>query len=185
MNICFSGGAAGADAAWGILAQKAGHQVQHFSFNGARPAVTENLVILSQSELEQADSLLKTVSKSINRPFPCRKQKVSNLLRRNYFQVKDTERVYAITSVDFRSLSRTGVQGGTAWAIEMAIELNVPEIKIFDQPTEQWLEWDSGHWIACRRPQSPEGKWTGIGSRELSDRGLQEIIDIFSLDCVK
>lgn len=180
MNVCFSGGASGADVAWGLKAKEAGHDVIHFSFSRHRAGTQENLHILSSEELAVADPHLITASKSLKRSVPFFKPAIANLLRRNWYQINQTERVYAVSKIDPMANSRTGVDGGTAWAIEMAIDHGVPEIHLFDQLKEKWFYWNCARWLEGNLPPKPKGLWTGIGSRDLSDAGLQSIIDVFN-----
>ena len=41
-NICFSGGARGADHAWGLMAEDQGHRVIHFSFKGHKTSISRH-----------------------------------------------------------------------------------------------------------------------------------------------
>jgi len=179
MAICLSGGAKGADLAWGLAAIDAGHDVVHFSFRGHNPATSENIHTLTQDELNMADEPLKLSAKSLKRSIPFHKPWIANLLRRNWYQVRETTSIYAVSKIDQMSQSRSCVTGGTAWAVEMAIDLGVPKIYVFDQIKERWFYWNCAHWLEGMTPPKPTGVWTGIGSRELTDAGLQSIIDVF------
>ena len=177
-NVCFSGGAAGADVAWGIIASKNNHQVIHYSFEGHNAKTPDYVKVLTEAELEDADEHLKKASKSLQRPIPFHKPWVANLLRRNYYQVCHTERVYAVSKINRFCDSRSCVDGRTAWAVEMAMDMEVREINVFDQVQNKWFYWNCGGWLEGK-PSTPHGHWTGIGSRNISNEGLQAIIDIF------
>lgn len=176
-NICLSGGAVGADVAWGLIAKDQGHEVIHYSFAGHRGGTNDYLHELTLDELAAANPQLKIACKAMNKHL-AKKEWILKLLQRNYYQVVDSERVYAISEIDPTSLGRTGVKGGTAYAVEMAIDLGVKEIHVFDQLKGQWFTWSCGHWL-LGTPDKPHGRWTGIGSRKLTDQGLQAIIDLF------
>lgn len=183
-NICFSGGAKGSDKLWGELASELGHAVCHYSFSGHSVSVPKRFVeVLSQEMLNEADESLKIANKTLKRSFPTSKEYVNNLLRRNYWQIKNTESVYAITDLDENCLP----YGGTAWAVQMAIDKNIsvflysPAKKCwFEQPKEcseidisnPNLSWISGintwHMLGIDPPK-PKGKWTGIGTRSLTE----------------
>src|SRR5687768_14520855 len=94
VSICYSGGASGSDKFWGRLAAVAGHEVCHYSFAGhGGPGGS---VKLTQEQLEQADPHLLKANETLGRRFPTYKHFVDNLLRRNWWQIKDTDAVYGI-----------------------------------------------------------------------------------------
>lgn len=178
-HICFSGGAQGADAKFGEMATKAGHGVVHFSFsNHNTQCPKDTVLILQDSELVLADPLLEICAKKLGRTFPTRNDHVNNLLRRNYFQVNQTERVYAVAPID-----KDGkIIGGTAWAVQMAIQRHVKEIYLFDSFAERWYTYDPmTEWEDYWKPTDylyvprPYGYYTGIGTRELPEAGAAAI----------
>lgn len=169
-NICLSGGAKGADLCWGEYAKKAGHSVIHFSFAGHSTAAKKtDVVILTEDELLAADEACKAASKRIKRWFPPHKLFIRNLLRRNWYQVKDAERVYAVASI-----IEGIVSGGTSWAVAMFIDRfngKACECYVYDQITFSWFVWDGKWKWIINPPEPPFGIWAGIGSRELSGDG--------------
>lgn len=174
-NICFSGGARGSDLAWGNFAEGRGDTVIHFSFEGHQEHVLHRLV-LNQEQLDLALPALERASKNLKRSLKGRPPFVMNLLKRNWYQVKNTDSIYAVgTIIDNK------VTGGTAWAVQMAIDRNVGNIFFFDQLTEKWYLWNNFFfWVSLveDRPPPPSGKWTGIGTRELSDAGRKAILEL-------
>lgn len=177
LDICYSGGATGADTLFGECAEQAGHQIVHYSFKGHRK-IPKHGVILSQEQLNEADPYLKEVNKWLKRSFPCRFESTTNLLRRNYWQIKDTEKVYAISEIDEHSL----VKGGTAWAVHMAILRKVPCVWVFDQAKNCWFMWRIGgcEWhLYTGIPNMPCGKYTGIGTRDLKPNGIKAIKELY------
>ncbi len=180
-NICLSGGAEGADLQWGMCAGKAGHMVIHWSFGKHNTgAPSSEVVILTDEQLREADEHCLLASKSIHRPFTQLKPYVKRLIQRNWFQVRDSSRVYAVGI-----LSESGqVSGGTAWAIQMFIDNNTnPEIYFFNQANcgrsyegdFGWNQYVNGMWQPISKPPKPEGIWTGIGTRDLSKAGKTAI----------
>jgi hypothetical protein len=102
-NILLSGGAIGADVYWGRLAAERGDEVIHFSFQGhahKSSAPKGTLAVLSQDDLNIADPFLVQACETLKRRFPPRSLFVANLLRRNYYQVAETESVYAISTFE-------------------------------------------------------------------------------------
>jgi hypothetical protein len=187
-NVCLSGGARGADYEWGRNAALAGHKVIHLSFEGhkskGRP---EDTVVLTQAQLEEADQYLVEINdRVLKRTLPWWRYHVISLLRRNYWQVRDTERVYAIAGIDFEDTGQ--VIGGTAWAVEMFKLLRpteaTDELFVFDSrrgTMGTWYGWNGMAWEPLRpdRIPIPHGRWTGIGARDIDDVGKYEIERVF------
>ena len=59
-------------------------------------------------------------------------------LQRNWFQIANSDGVYAIS----RGFDGKNVMGGTAWGVAMAIGRGIP-VHVFDQPSQQWYTWDN------------------------------------------
>lgn len=180
MNYCFSGGAEGADKLWGELAKSHGHEVLHYTF---KEHPFKEGIVLIQEELNIADPFLKRANKKLGRKFPSKNNFVNNLLRRNFYQVRETERVYAVAS-----FLGDLVLGGTAWAVQMYIDLCHdkdidPECYVFDQMTTKpgWVFWnrDKLIWESIDKVPTPSGRWTGIGSRELRPEGKNAIESVW------
>jgi hypothetical protein len=181
VNICLSGGCGGADTVFGEQAALAGHEVVHWSFGGHH-SKCENLRILNSQQLMEADEYLKKASKLLKRHYPSRFVYTNNLLRRNYYQIKTTDRIYAVSSLEENGSGR--VKGGTGWAVAMGIQSQVPEIYFFDQECDTWFKhiwW--GHtewgWEKFGAPPIPHGIYTGIGTRELNESGKQAIVKLY------
>lgn len=175
VNICVSGGAIGADQQWGMTAGYLGHTVFHFSFAEHRANVPKiELVVLSEAMLREADPYVQKANQALKRKFPTKNDFVNNLLRRNWYQVRDTQAVYAVAS-----LKKSGeVSGGTAWAVQMFIDRfdgGACPVYLFDQISEKWHTWNGTEWIVIDVVPRPEGVWTGIGSRELLPSGKAAI----------
>lgn len=177
-DLCLSGGAKGADLQFGMCAGTIGHGVIHWSFDGHRTeAPAEEVVRLTAAQLEEADVALAKVAKRVGRNSTPRSLFVRNLLRRNWYQVKDAERVYAVATIDDNGY----VSGGTAWAVGMFIDRfdgAACEVYVYDMKISQWVTWDGFHWIVIDPPK-PHGVYAGVGSRELQDNGKGAIRDLF------
>lgn len=176
MSVCLSGGAKGADLAWGIAAEMAGHDVVHFVFEGHR-SKARHAVVLSEDELRSADPFLKRANATLRRRWPVANPFVANLLRRNWYQVRDADAVYAVSSIGDDGL----VSGGTAWAVQMFLDRFAATpcpAYVYDQAAAQWYAWRSA-WEPIESPPPPEGRWAGIGSRDLKTTGLEAITQVF------
>lgn len=183
--ICLSGGAIGADLQFGVCARMRNHLVVHFSFRNHRTdAPREDVVVLSPDQLESATEKVRTAGKRIKRNFP-NDIFVLNLLRRNYFQIADTQRVYAVSHID----SDGFVDGGTAWATAMFMDRMEEEgmsadgmIHLFDQKLNKWLIYRDGRWVHEGEPPSPTNVYTGIGSRKLFPNGKAAIRKLLGVE---
>jgi len=176
MNICFSGGAQGADTLWGDLALNAGHKLIHYIFNGHK-STCPYTKILTQQELDFADKFLNYANKTLNRHFPTKSLFVNNLLRRNFYQVRNSTSVYAIARI-----SNGLVEGGTAWAVQMFIDKNKGAscpCYVYCQTANKWYRWTE-EWVECVPPR-PQGAWTGIGSRDLTAQGIAAAQELFNV----
>ena len=173
-NLCLSGGAEGADLQFGMCAGMLGHSVIHWSFSGHRTtAPTSEVVVLNEEQLQAADELCKRASVGIKRWFPPKSIYVRNLLRRNWYQVGDAERVYAVSSIEDGMVS-----GGTAWATQMFIDRHdgaACECYVFDMISDGWFQWNGDEWSSIPSPPIPSGVWAGVGSRNLSPNGKAAI----------
>lgn len=184
-NICFSGAAKGADQAWGLMAIDRGHELIHFSFQKHKVYADSNIKRLSSLELDEAEAHVAKAAKSMLRRYPAKDEHVNNLLRRNYFQVRWADRVYAVANLmpDDKSLLR--VSGGTAWACQMYVDrwysgrdLVECELYLYDMLTNKWMQWWET-WEIIDRPPVPHGRYAGIGSRDLTDDGIRAIFEAY------
>lgn len=150
-NICLSGGALGADIAWATAATGCGHDVVHWSFKGHRPRASENVYELDSEELAQADQPLKQANRFLKRKLPFDKPWIINLLRRNWYQIKYSDSVYAVGMLNSKAivhkkptgeyynidcenyLDHMGVNGGTAWACQLYFNQWLQENDLFDE----------------------------------------------------
>lgn len=176
--ICMSGGAPGADLQFGMNAGRAGHYVIHWSFAGHKTDAPESEVVqLSEEQLSEAHVALEAANDRLKRRIPWQKKWMLNLLRRNYFQVRWSGSVYAVSEIDWKTGT---VKGGTGWAIEMAKGLALPNIWVFDQKQEAWYVWTEKEWTTTADPLQPCGVYAGIGSRDLQEGGKHAIRRLYS-----
>lgn len=181
LNVCLSGGASGADYAWGLAAQNANHNVIHWSFQGHRTSDPSSTIVLSKAKLEIANSFLERANQNLKRKWPTSNQFVNNLLRRNYYQIQDVDAVYAVSNLE-ESKTMLNISGGTAWACQMYVDhwlydrddFDQCKLFLFDQRSCKWLSWKWG-WEEIKFPPTPLGVYAAIGTRELNDAGLNAI----------
>lgn len=172
-DMCLSGGAAGADAQWGMTAGTLGHTVIHWSFEGHRTHVpSEEVYVLTLNQLMEADPYLTKANKTLKRHFPPRSPFATNLLRRNLYQVRDADCIYAVSTI-----KKGQVQGGTAWAVQMFLDRFDSQpcaAYVYDQSDSTWNVWE-GQWTPIDSPPVPEGVYAAVGSRDLLPNGKEAI----------
>lgn len=181
-NTCFSGGAEGADTLFGVLAEAAGHNVVHYHFRPNK-AKQKNVKVLSEFHLIQSDPYLIDANKYIKRKFPTRSLDVDNLLRRNYYQIEASQRIYAATTIGDNGIPL----GGTAWAVMMGILKGINEVYVYDQAYSAWCKfkgYDKSKklvkWTKATGIPAPEGLYTGIGSRALTEDAVAAIHRLYA-----
>ena len=203
MNVAYSGGAEGSDLFWGEIALQCGHQVKHVIFENHPYNKKNNRLaeVVHDKMLMSVDEKLKITNKRLKRRFPGKNIYITNLLRRNYFQITETSSLYAICKLNLKV--PFCIEGGTAWAVSLFLdkyldnfqrsscdrdnchqELFTP-IYVFDQENYKcWLQivYDTTtNNVIFRKvvPPHPSGKYTAIGTRELNEIGKKAIIDVF------
>jgi hypothetical protein len=185
LNICLSGGADGADTVWGRTAERYGHEVVHWSFDGHSIIDKKYKCDLDDYKLRQADSFLDLANKSIQRRWPTSKAFINNLLRRNFYQIYWSGSVYAVASFS-NDTSLLKISGGTAWACQMFVDRwlystnyiqDIP-LYFFDQKSKCWYKWN-GSWVNIIKPPQPSKVYAGIGTRDLTPAGRAAIEDVY------
>ena len=177
MSICFSGGALGADTIWTEVASHYGHDVINYIFDGHK-STCSSLAVLTDDELSVADYYLTKANSIVQRRFPTKSKTTNSLLRRNYYQIKDSDSCYAVSSIDDNKIS-----GGTAWAVAMFIQNRSPKpVFVLNQDDSLWYYYDYNisQYILCDDlPLTPSGNWTGIGTRDITNESIDMIIELF------
>lgn len=180
MVTMLSGGAAGSDYEWGLAASLNGQEVIHFSFNGHNSACDPKTIFkLDDRALVIADPWLKQAKVHLHKHFPSKSKYVNNLLRRNYYQVKETDAVYAIGTFNSTTLI---VNGGTSWATTMYCLIHDKPFYFFHQDHNKWYEKHiDGYHKEIRLPPKPIfNVWTGIGTRDINLNGKLAIDFLFN-----
>jgi hypothetical protein len=203
MKTLHTGGAIGSDIYFELLALKAGYNVKAYSFEG-HTTDSSNRVILTQEELGEAGEKVAYAAQYLGRKVPLDNPYVYNLLRRNWFQVKNSEIMYAVADFDdvmwdgkFRwkdggTKLQVRVPGGTGWAVAMAL-LENKIVCLFDQRVPRWYKcWQIKDKLvpyyelfaipyAKDLPKFPEC-FAGIGTRNLNGNGEQAIKTLFNVN---
>jgi hypothetical protein len=178
--ICHSGGCAGSDMEWETQAKQYGIKTISYSFPG-HVQEGENQVILTPDQLnegwKQVTAAEKGIKRSLyniqNNPY------VLNLLCRNWYQVRESEAIYAIGY--FFKGSNKIVNGGTGWAIQMAINNKRP-VYLFEQKLNQWFTYyyPADSFVEINAVPSLTQNFAGIGTREINESGKNAIKEILA-----
>ena len=181
---CHSGGAVGSDMYWEIEGKKYGIRTIAYSFINHN---TESLnkLTLSDQELKEGWEHIKKADETLKRsPSSNIKPYIHRLLCRNWFQVKNSDGIFAIG--EFKNDKKTQVNGGTGWAVQMGIDNN-KDVYVFEQSTDKWYR----YWNIENKfleyytiPVLPKN-FTGIGTRGLVSTGKIAIKEIYEYNFSK
>lgn len=176
-----SGGALGADMCWENEGKKYGVESIAYSFYN-HTQYSENQNILSNNQLKEGWQNVLIAEKTLKRNMSSRQSfYVKNLLSRNWFQVKNSEAIFAVGS--FLNEEQTIVNGGTGWAVQMAIDNEKP-VFFFNQPTDKWYEYSytEEKFIEMDGLPTLTENFAGIGSRNLEDNGKKAIEEVYKFN---
>jgi hypothetical protein len=163
--IQHSGGAVGADYEWARQGAPFGVVSRHYWHWRRTPYGN---VEISEADFHEGVQHVLLANQSLHR----RPEHYMDLLARNWCQVKYSDAVFAIGM-----LNRGVVEGGTAWAVQMALDVHKP-VYLFDQVSERWLTSRDGLWVSCDLPVLTHN-FAGIGSRQITPAGIRAIGDVY------
>lgn len=173
---CHSGGAPGSDITWENSCKKHNIITFPYSFKGHNQE-SANPIILTDEQLQEGFLQVLESAKQLNRNINHISGYVKNLLSRNWFQVKNSEGIYAIGT-----LKDNKVEGGTGWAVQMGINKN-KKVFVFEQNENLWYKYDYDKKIFVpmydKTPILTED-FAGIGTREINDNGIEAIKNILA-----
>ena len=166
----FSGEAEGADLYWRGIANQYGIKGEDFTVNS-----------LNKDNRAEATEKVEQANKTLNRVFPMKPNKkrtqkqadyANNLVLRDWLQVKNADSIIAIGR-----LKNGIVEGGTGWAVQMAINEGKP-VYVFSQNNGKWYRNINGKWESTDVPTLTPN-FAGIGTKELNEEGKQAIVNVF------
>jgi hypothetical protein len=175
--ILFSGGAPGAEAAFGECAQDYGVEEVNFTFEGHKMARSRGVRVLNHEELQAGDVSLEYVSRLMRRRYTDAAT-IRKILQTLWYQVNNGQEIYVIGTVQDDGT----VRGGTGWGAEFAKLCNKP-LHVFDQEKDCWDRWTGSEWTVCSAADLPvisHPHFTGTGTRTLHDNGKRAIRDLFA-----
>jgi hypothetical protein len=175
--ILFSGGAAGAESAFGACAERFGIEEVNFTFDGHKISRQRGVRVLNHEELQAGDVSLKYVSRLMHRRFTD-EPTIRKVLQTLWYQVNNGQQVFVIGTI----LDDGTVRGGTGWGAEFAKLCNKP-LHVFDQAQDKWFTWTHGDFLARAASDGPvitHPHFTGTGTRTLQANGAQAIADLLT-----
>ena len=174
--ILFSGGAPGAESAFGEEAEKHGVEEVNFTFEGHTEARQRGRRVLNHEELQSGEVSLAFVSRFMHRRY-ADAPTIRRVLQTLWYQVNHGQEIYVVGAI----LEDGTVRGGTGWGAEFAKLCNKP-LHVFDQEKDRWFAWESGAWIARPAGDDPvftHAHITGTGTRVLEANGRAAIAGLF------
>ena len=175
--VCHSGGCPGSDMMWENEGYQYGIKTVAYSFHN-HSHKSKNPKVLTFDELKEGYEAAKIADKALKRGFDrIFYPYVKNLLGRNWFQVKNSDAVFAIGT--FLNSKHKIVNGGTGWAVQMAVD-NKKEVFFFDQDANCWnkYNYDLGQFEVIDYIPKLTQNFAGIGTREISVDGENAIREI-------
>lgn len=161
-----SGGAVGSDSYWGAIGEKYGVVSEHYYYGNKTPNGNHQI---TQEQFEEGKEHVLKANETLHR----RPDAYMNLLSRNYAQVKNADAIFAVGH-----LKNGIVDGGTGWAVQMAIDDNKP-VYIYDQVRKQWFSNINGQWQVFSGIPKLTKNFAGIGTRELNQDGKDAIKQVY------
>ena len=174
--ILFSGGAPGAEAAFGACAERHGVEEVNFTFEGHRMARHRGVRVLNHEELQAGDVSLEYVSRLMHRRYTDAPT-IRRVLQTLWYQVNHGQELYVIGAI----LPDGTVRGGTGWGAEFGKLCNKP-LFVFDQEKDSWFQWTGEAWEARTGSAAPvitHPHFTGTGTRTLVANGRAAIEQLF------
>jgi hypothetical protein len=174
--ILFSGGAPGAEAAFGREAEAHGVEEVNFTFEGHVIERHRGLRVLNHEELLAGDVSLEYVSRLMNRRYT-EGATLRKILQTIWYQVNHGQEIYVVGAI----LDDGTVRGGTGWGAEFAKLCNKP-LHVFDQAKNGWCSWDGSTWTRRKAGDEPVIEhihFTGTGTRVLEENGRAAIKALF------
>jgi len=171
--ILYSGGANGAEAEFGALAEQYGVEEVNYSFEGHQSDRKRGVRMLTNEELTLKDVSLTYVSRLMNRKFSTAPI-FRKVLQSICWQVASGHEVFVVGSIQEDGT----VKGGTGWGAEYAKICNKP-LFVYDQEKKAWFQWSHGEWVSVTNPVISHHHFTGTGTRFMNDDGREALKALF------
>ena len=167
-----SGGAHGAEAAFGEAAERWGVREVNYTFTGHVQARTRGAHPLTEQELAAGEVSLAYVSRRLRRTYG-EGSMIRRVLQSLWHQVGAAQVVYVVGAIQEDGT----VTGGTGWSVELARMWN-KRLWVFDQEKNGWFRWNGEDWVEGT-PVIDAPNFCGTGTRYLSAVGRAAIDSLF------
>jgi hypothetical protein len=185
---CHSGGAQGSDTYWDQLGEPFRVKTKAYSYKTSYHT-GKNKVEITDSDYQEGVDEINKANKVLGRYGI---QKYMSLLARNWSQVKYSHQIFAIGYIvepgkkspkGYYSKSKyQTVDGGTGYAVQMGVN-HQKDIYVFDQSVNSWFRWSYSTMTFIKLNETPIIKtqdFAGIGTREITEDGINAIKDVYS-----
>jgi len=186
--INHSGGARGSDIAWETTGKQYGVDTIAYSFDDHR-CLSPSRKILSDDELMEGWEKVLVVSNNMSRQLFGSSRYVRKLLSRNWFQVKNSESIFAIGNIikpgekgnRYENKSKIEVvDGGTGYSVELAKTFTENPIFVFDQDKDMLFKYEDDGFKEISYIPKLTPNFAGIGTRELNSNGINFITKVYT-----
>ena len=167
-----TGGALGSDSYWDEIGREYGFKNHYHYWYKKKNPKSEDRHQISEEDYLEGVKMIEKANLTLKRQNIYR---YMHLLARNWVQVKNSETIYAIGKL--KNSRKTQVNGGTGWAVQMAIDNN-KEVYLFDQLTNRWYYWIDNKFHYSNIPILTEN-YAGIGSRDITISGIEAIRNVY------
>ena len=168
-----SGGAYGADTFWDQIGREFGVTKHMHYRESANSNLSQKLrnakveaTVITKEELEAART---EVEKLLGIKFSDTLE--GNLQVRNYYQVANSDGVFAIARLS-KDFMNAEVFGGTNTAVQLGQKLNKP-VYVWDTETEQWYKAENKKWVKTETPILTKN-FAGVGSRDIESYSVKD-----------
>jgi len=167
----YSGGANGAEAAFGEAAEKWGVNEVNFTFDGHVQGRSRGAHPLTEQELAAGEVSLAYVSRRLRRGYG-EGNMIRRVLQSLWHQVSRAQQVFVIGAIQEDGT----VTGGTGWSVELARMWN-KRLWVYDQDKECWFRWNGEDWVSGQ-PVLDAAEFCGTGTRYLLPSGRKAIEEL-------
>jgi hypothetical protein len=171
--VLLSGGAPGAESAFGQCAEAWGLGEENYTFAGHKRVRSRGLVVLSEADLEQGHVSPVYLKTQMHRSYSDMAT-INKVIQSIWHQVNTASEVFVVGTIN----ADATVQGGTGWAAELGRHWR-KRVFIYDQGKNVWFRWSNDSWNIEKEPCITGARFTGTGTRDLTDQGREAIRTLF------
>jgi hypothetical protein len=99
---------------------------------------------------------------------------INKVIQSIWHQVNTASEVFVVGTIN----ADATVQGGTGWAAELGRHWR-KRVFIYDQGKNIWFRWSNDSWNIEKEPCITGARFTGTGTRDLTDQGREAIRALF------